>query len=339
MSALLKIRRASPMLTVQDRGRRGLLHAGVSGSGPMDPPAFALANALVGNGPGAAGLEFAGFGGTFEVTAPVRIAVTGGEAQLSRDGAALAPWESHELAPGQVLGVGALKDAVWGYLAVSGGIETPPVLGARATHLRTGLGGHEGRALREGDDLPLGETAVGPCLRLRSPLPRGTGPIRVVPGPQDDFFDEAAWAAFAGGSFTVSATRDRMATALEGQEIRAAKGHDIVSDGTPLGSVQVPGSGRPIVLMAERQTTGGYPKIATVASADLPRLAQTPSGGALSFTRVSREEAEEAALAARRALARAIDTLAPKGSLQLSSEYLLSVNLIDGVVGPEAAEP
>jgi 5-oxoprolinase (ATP-hydrolysing) subunit C len=330
MSTTFSVLRSGPMTTVQDAGRPGLLHAGVSGSGPMDPPLFAIANALVGNADAAAGLEFAGMGGEFSVSAPVRVAVTG-DADVRIAGEPVAAWESHDLLSGQTLRVGALQRGVWGYLAVSGGIATPPVLGSRATHLRTGIGGHEGRTLKAGDTLPLGETVAAPCLRMAEPFVREEGPIRVVPGPQDDYFDESAWDLLAGDGYTVSPTRDRMAQALEGPKIAAVRGHDIVSDGTPLGSLQVPGSGRPMVLMAERQTTGGYPKIGAVASVDLPRLGQISTGQPVRFVRISREDAENLLIDARRALRSRLADLMPKAGLVCDSGFLLDVNLIDGV--------
>lgn len=312
---VLLIEQTGPMVTVQDRGRKGLLHAGVSGSGRMDGPSMDLANALVGNGPDCAVLEFAGTGGVFAVSEPVRFAVTGGAIDIRVDGVAAFPWESHHLLPGQRLAIGAMRDAVWGYLAVSGGIETPMVLGARATHLRSGLGGLDGRRLGAGDRLPLGSAATGPLLALRQVWQRARGPIRVVPGPQDDSFDATAWRDFLGEPFIVSPSRDRMGQVLDGPRLQAAGGHDIVSDGTLPGSIQVPASGRPIVLMADRQSTGGYPKIATVASIDLPRLAQTPSGRSIRFTAISQEEAEDLLIGGRRALADAIAAIVEKPAI------------------------
>lgn len=311
MTSIL-IRQAGPMLTVQDLGRSGMLHLGVSGSGPMDGPSMRIANRLVGNDEGQAVLEFAHVGGYFEVTQPVRFAVTGGAVDITIDSERLHGWESFALLPGQVLKIGAMRDAVWGYLAFSGGIDTPPVLGARSTHLRTGIGGLEGRRLATGDHLPLGASLPAPLMVLTQPFRRPLGPVRVVKGPQGDHFDDAAWRDFLGAGFVVSASRDRMAQMLEGPAIRAVAGHDIVSDGTVGGSIQVPASGRPIVLMAERQTTGGYPKIATVASIDLPRLAQAMTGSSLRFKIISQDAAEDLLIGQSQALAAAIAGLEEK---------------------------
>jgi biotin-dependent carboxylase-like uncharacterized protein len=307
---LLHIIKPGMMMTVQDRGRFGLLRSGISPSGPMDFPSFTIANALVGNEERAAALEFAHTGGTFSVTRPVLFAVTGGAVDIQIDGRKAAPWKSHRLLPGETVSIGGLRQAVWGYLAISGGIATEPVLGSRATHMRTSIGGMAGRALVAGDELPLGDGETGPVRRLNSVWRRAQGAIRVVPGPQDFYFDAAAWSNFLKSPFVVSDKRDRMAMMLEGPEIKAFRGNDIVSDSTLAGSIQVPGSGTPIVLMADRQTTGGYPKIATVSSVDLPRLAQMPRGAAFRFAAIPQAKAETLLIAERQALADVVAELA-----------------------------
>ncbi|WP_176083183.1 biotin-dependent carboxyltransferase family protein [Martelella sp. HB161492] len=311
MNRLIVIR-AGLLSTVQARPRSGHMHQGISPAGPMDPDAFAIASHLVGNDIDVAGLEFAQSGGRYRVEKPLRFAITGGAVDIRIDERRVDAWESHVLLPGEVLTVGHLKDAVWGYIALSGGIEVPEVLGSRATHLRSALGGFQGRALRDGDLLPLGAAEDGPCLRLSLPVLRRPGPVRVVAGPQDDYFDADTWAVFLGRDFAVSNSRDRMASRLDGPLLHAFRGHDIVSDATPLGSIQVPGSGQPYVLTAERQTTGGYPKIATVASVDLPRLAQLPSSKLFRFALMSQQLAEDALLAARQHLEDVIAGLVEK---------------------------
>jgi biotin-dependent carboxylase-like uncharacterized protein len=300
--SFLDIQQIGPMATVQDLGRKGLQHAGVSGSGPMDAPSFRIANALVGNDPMSAALEFAGVGGSFTVTRPVRFAVTAGDVDIRLDGTKVYPWESYDLLPGMTLAVGALRECVWGYLAISGGIDVAPVLGSRSTHLRTGLGGHEGRRLQVGDRLPIGEGVALANLALRQPWRRSARPIQVICGPQDDYFSTDVHETFLRTPFVVSASRDRMAQMLDGPPILAVGGHDIVSDGTCPGSIQVPASGKLLVLMAERQTAGGYPKIATVASVDLPRLAQVASGRTIRFAHIPQERAEALLIAERLAL-------------------------------------
>lgn len=332
---------AGPMLTVQDAGRAGLRHMGVSDAGPVDAAAMALANALCGNAPGTAALEFAGPAGSFTVSRPVRFAVAGGDCDIRVDDRMMQAGESHRLKPGEVLRIGTARDVVWAYLAFSGGIATVPVLGSRATHLRSGLGGVDGRCLRGGDVLPLGEDQPdAPCLRPAVPLhgaslPRGQGPIRVVLGPQQDYFDAGTLARLTDAEFLVTPQRDRMAMVLGDVPLPAARGHDIVSDGTVPGSIQVPGSGQPLVLLVESQTTGGYPKIATVISSDLPRLAQLPVGSRLRFAAVPRDEAERIGIARARALRDALAALVAKPEGTLRSDYLLSCDLVGGIVFPE----
>ncbi|WP_145104471.1 biotin-dependent carboxyltransferase family protein [Cereibacter sediminicola] len=333
----LEILTAGPMLTVQDAGRFGLRHMGVSPAGPIDRAAMALANALVGNDPGAAALEFAGPAGRFRCDRPVRFAVAGADCALRIDARTVSPGESHRLNPGETLTVGVPEGAVWAYLAVSGAIASPEVLGSRATHLRSGVGG---RALAAGDRLPLGEDdPEAPCLRpgfrLEAAAPfRETGPIRLILGPQDDHFAPEVIARLTGCDFTVTPQRDRMAMVLGGVELPAERGHDIVSDGTVPGSVQVPGSGLPLVLLAESQTTGGYPKIGTVASADLARLAQMPVGARFRFALISAREGEDLWIARQARLRRLLEGLVARPEGLLRSDYLLSCDLVGGFYAP-----
>jgi allophanate hydrolase len=309
MSARLEIFRHGPLMTVQDDGRAGYRAFGVSTSGAVDRGSHAIANALVRNQPGAAAIEFALAGGAIRTDEDVLVAVTGGECRIEIDGRQVPGWESHILRARQTLTIGRLHAAVWGYLAVSGGIAIPPVLGSRSTHLRTGLGGVEGRSLTAGDALPLGERRSLSPLALAQPYFRRPGPVLVVPGPQDDYFDAEMWRAFQTQPFQVTASRDRMAMVLDGPRLQAFKGHDIVSDATVVGSMQVPGSGRPIVLTADGQTTGGYPKIATVASCDLARLAQMPAGQYFRFRPISADKAEELFIDAQERLAAVLGSL------------------------------
>lgn len=328
----LEVVRAGAVLTVQDAGRMGYSSRGVSFSGPMDPPALALANAMVGNPPEAAGLEFAAVGGEFRAGRHVRIAIAG-DAEIRIGDRQMVPGRAHYLARGEVVRIGALRSGVWGYLGVSGGIDVPLLLGSRSTHLRFALGGHEGRVLRAGDVLPLGEGANAPCLQDLS-LAADTDPstpVRVVSGPQADYFDEATLAMFLGSEFAVTPRSDRMGMALAGPTLTAAGGHDIISDGVVRGSVQVPGAGQPIVLMAECQTTGGYPKIATVIGADLPRLAQSRPGSVIRFEAIAQDAAEEAWRHAVRATEARIAALRPAVTDVPSTDVLLSQNLIGGV--------
>lgn len=335
----VEILSAGPMLTVQDAGRFGLRHMGVSPAGPIDCAAMALANVLVGNDSGAAALEFAGPAGSFRSTRPVRFAVAGSDCLIRIDQRVVLPGESYMLHPDETLTIGIPNGAVWAYLAFSGSLDTPLVLGSRSTHLRSGLGG---KALRAGDRLPLkgGDDGNLSCMRITTQLQnygfgREPGPIRIIPGPQDDYFTPEVFARLTEFDFTVTPQRDRMAMVLGGQLLPAMRGHDIVSDGTVPGSVQVPGSGAPLVLLAESQTTGGYPKVGTIASVDLARLAQMPVGARFRFALVSRDQAEDLWLTQRQRLGHVLASLVAKPEGVLRSEYLLSCDLVGGIFDPE----
>jgi biotin-dependent carboxylase-like uncharacterized protein len=208
------------------------------------------------------------------------------------------------------------------------------VLGSLATHSRSGLGGIDGRPLAAGDRLPVEGVYMPsetPKMIAAPWLDRSTGVIRVVLGPQDDYFAPDQIAAFLAGSWLVSAKGDRMAYFLDGPVLSHCRGYNIVSDGVAMGAIQVPGDGRPIVLMADRQPTGGYPKIATVIGPDIGRLAQARPGAAIRFKAVSIAEAVTARRSEAELLARPIP-FAPMIRTEFSPEFLLGLNLIDGVV-------
>lgn len=339
MTGALRVLAAGPGVTVQDAGRRGFLRYGVTVAGPMDPAAFALANRAVGNGQDAAAIEIS-LGG-LDITAegaPVDVALVGGAFDIRLDGRALPDAVALKLMPGMHLAVKPGPAGAWAYLAVAGGIAVPPVLGARATHTRSAMGGQEGRGLIAGDPLPVGPAAPRPAGPFRIDAgrrPPDGAPIRVVPGPQDDHFAPDQIAAFLATDWRVSPRSDRMAYALDGPPLTHARGHDIVSDGVAFGAIQVPGSGLPFVLMADRQPTGGYPKIATVIGADLGRLAQRRPGETVRFAAVTLAEAVAARAELARTLAGAPD-LVPLLRTDLPSDFLLGLNLIDGVVSARA---
>ena len=301
MPGFLRAVAPTPFVTVQDRGRQGWRRFGVSGSGAMDPDQLAIANVLVGNPPQQAALEFAYAGGVWEVGAGFcRIAVAGGRFAVAIDGVALPAFASATLRRGQYLTIGAAPDAVWGYLAVAGGFALPRQLGSLSTHARSGVGGFGGRAVWPGDALPLAaERGTGGGERRIAPPPLAAEPIGLVLGPQAERFTDAAMETLLASEWRIGRHSDRMAYRLEGPPLAHRGGHDIVSDGTVPGSIQVPGNGVPLVLMRDCQTTGGYPKIATVVTADLPRLAQLRPDAALRFRALTVEEAQ--CLAARRA--------------------------------------
>lgn len=304
--------------TVQDLGRPGWLRVGVPQGGALDKESLRLANALVGGGPAQSALEIRYLGPTLRARGgPVRLALVGAEAamRLEREGEAaqiIEAWRSVVLQPGDLLRVGALKGASTAVLAMAGGVGAPPVLGSRATFLRGGFGGVEGRALRAGDRIapadPAGAraAAAGPDLWIppgRRPGaaalgPGGSKPVRVILGPQQDHFPDEELERFLSENWTVSRESDRMGLRLEGPRLshrsEEGKGFNIVSDGISEGAIQVPGTGQPILLLADRGTAGGYPKIAVAASVDLPILGRASPGDRLRFAAVSVEDAQAA---------------------------------------------
>jgi len=335
MSAALEVIAPGLMTTVQDLGRFGYQRFGLSPAGAVDGLALQIANALVGNAPGEAALEMTLQGATLEIAAPAARLAFAGDFALAIDGRPVAAYRSHLAHRGQLLAVGRAKSGLRGYLAVAGGLALAPELGSRATHLRAGLGGLEGRDLRGGDRLEL--RAAAPPAGLERALsaadiPERRNLLRVVLGPQDDYFDAAAIADFFKATYTVTASADRMGMRLAGPRIRHARGFDVISDAVVTGSIQVPGSGEPIVMLAERQTTGGYPKLATVIGADLPQAAQARPGTSLRFTPVDLAEAQRVRAAQLAWLAGLPQRLVPAGAARWNdADRLLGLNLISGV--------
>ncbi|KPF70918.1 urea amidolyase [Bosea sp. AAP35] len=329
----LRVLAAGPGVTIQDGGRHGSLRYGVTVAGPMDPLAHALANRALGNEPDAAAIEIS-LGG-IEITAedrPLTFAVAGGAFQITLDGQVLPGACVASLEPGATLKLRAGPAGVWCYLAVCGGIDVPPVLGSRATHGRTRMGGLEGRMLQAGDRLrtaaPAG-TGIATGAILAPLLERPPEAIRVLLGPQHDYFAADQIEAFLTGPWTISIRGDRMACFLEGPKLTHRLGFNIPSDGVAMGAIQVPGEGLPIVLMADRQSTGGYPKIATVIGVDLGRLAQARPATQIRFQAVSHAQAVQALAEERAFLAGAI-LVEPLTRRTFSSDFLLGLTLVDG---------
>jgi antagonist of KipI len=290
---------AGPQATVQDLGRTGQLRYGIPPSGPVDRFAFVLANRLTGNPDSAAALECTLMGPRFEVAAPVVIAVTGADMPLTVNGRETAGWAAIALAAGDLVKLGAARNGVRSYVAFAGGLDVPLVLGSRATYLRGRLGGLEGRALKKGDVLRVLASGAGqPPARPRQRVAPRAIPdysaqltARVVLGPQNDRFTDRGIRTLLGDTYEVLPQSDRMGTRLRGPRIEHARGHDIISDGIAPGSIQVPGDGQPIVLLADRQSTGGYTKVATVCSFDVWRIGQRRPGQTLRFRAVTVAEA------------------------------------------------
>lgn len=309
MEPHLRVLSAGPGATIQDAGRFGYRRYGVTPAGPMDWLAFETANLALGNPPGAAAIEI-GPGGleiSLEADAPFNIAFAGGGFAWFRNGQLIGPAARLTLTPGERLAACPGVTGLFTYFAVAGGLRTPVVLNSRATYTRAGLGGLNGDQLRAGDVLPCTPTSalpsgvdamiVAPWLR-----PDFDTPIRVVPGPQNDYFDAAAIGLFFNSSFRV-AGGDRMAYRLDGPLIAHCRDYNIVSDGVAMGAIQIAGDKRPLVLMADHPPTGGYPKLGHVSRLDIGRLAQLRPGRTCRFAQVDAGTARDALLALQRALA------------------------------------
>lgn len=340
MNGLVEVLEAGVAVTVQDRGRFGYRSIGVPVSGALDPVLLAAANALLGNACDAAGLEVCLRGPALKVVrGPVRFVLAGKVgARLMRSSGATADlraWQTATLFPGDVAQVGAVARGV-AYVGISGGFDVPCQLGSRSTYLRAGLGGVQGRALAVGDRLPcrLLDREDGPEHCASAAPARAEGPVRVILGPQDDHFSPAALRTFLGASYRITRDADRMGARLDGPLLAHNElGADIVSDAVVPGAIQVPADGRPIVLLADCQTTGGYPKIATVIQADLPRLAHLRPGDEIRFRRVTQAEAAEARQAAAADFASWVDGIraySPPGVVDEAALY--AGELISGAV-------
>jgi antagonist of KipI len=299
--------------TVQDLGRWGFQAQGVPVAGPMDPFSHRLANALVGNSQNAATLEIALVGPEVEFDDHRTVAVTGAEFVVTRDADVVPHARPFVVAAGSRIRFGPRTSGARAYLAVDGGFDVPMLLGSRSTHVASRCGGWIGRALLRGDRIPLG-LPIG--RRPRTPRQIGVdhtfaaaGVVRVMSGPERDRFSDTSLDALQSAPYAIDRESDRMGFRLNGPLLTHARGADIISNATPIGSLQVPGSGQPVLLMADRQTTGGYPKIATVISADIGIAGQAAPGDQLTFRVCSAADAISALIAAERELL-AIETTA-----------------------------
>jgi antagonist of KipI len=297
--------------TIQDEGRWGLQSRGVPVAGPMDPCSHRVANALVRNDRNQAALEITLIGPELEFEDERLVAVAGAEFVVSLDGVDVPPNAAFVAGAGSRLRFGARVRGSRAYLAIAGGVAVLPVMGSRATHLVSRLGGLEGRALKAGDRLPLGDTIRRQTDRRNLRPASGahligvTGPharVRLLPGPQREHFSSDALDLLQSGPYSIGKDSDRMGFRLEGPLLRHVQGADIISDATPLGALQVPASGQPVLLMADRQTTGGYPKVATVITADIGIAGQLGPGDTISFSMCTPRDAFAALIAQERAL-------------------------------------
>ena len=296
------------LTTVQDLGRWGYQGKGMPVAGAMDPQALKIGNILVGNDPQEAALEITVMGPTLTVAeGEGLIALTGAEIEFTINEIETPLWQSIKVKAGDVISVTSPKGkGCRAYLCISGGIDVPLIMGSKSTYLRAKVGGLEGRALKAGDLISAGPLKPLTWLAADFICPehlrpeRGPDlPLRVVLGPQDDAFTEKGIKTFLESEYKITNEADRMGYRLEGPVIEHKSGADIISDAIPLGAVQVPGHGRPICMLADRQTTGGYTKIAVLCTPDIATLAQRIPGQSVSFKAISLEESIAAARAAR----------------------------------------
>ena len=343
MTATVEVVCPGALATIQDLGRAGWRRFGVPGCGALDPALLRIANLLAGNAEGAAAIEFFIAGPTLKaINEPVQLGFAGDFSLtvVRADGerTQLDAWRSVTLWPGDTLRAGSLRSARAGVVALRG-LTVPLVLGSASTYTRAQLGGQGGRALAAGDKLmacalALKAGMVAPQWLLRRPPVADRTVIRVVLGPQADHFTVGALETFFASQYRVTSEADRMGVRLQGPAlVHNGKGSEIVSDATVPGSIQVPGNGLPIVLLADGQTAGGYPKIATVASADLPRLALAAVGVLLRFEAVTVAQAEALARqkeAALRRLLASIEPLTMAGAIDLDAIY--ATNLVSGMI-------
>jgi antagonist of KipI len=281
--------------TVQDLGRNGFGPVGVSPSGAADPISLRIGNRLVGNVEGAAGLEMMLLGGTFVFPQGAILALAGSDFGAMLDDVRIDVGTPVEVRPGQTVRLGPTSSGARCYLCVQGGIAVKPFLGSASTHILSGLGGFEGRALRKGDVLRTG--AASKDFRRRTIAPRALEHLsrrkvlRVTPGPQVDWFSESSLRSFYTGIYRVGEQSNRMGLRLEGAAVAQLGSGEMITEGVSLGAVQVPAGGAPIILFVEQQTTGGYPKIGNVIAADIHRVGQLRPRDEIRFELVTFDEA------------------------------------------------
>ena len=290
-----------PRTTIQDKGRLGYQNSGFAPSGFMDRVASKMANVLVGNDDSEAVVEFCLMGPTLRFDEDVNLAVCGGDFGIDVGGKTYPANKAVHVPAGAMVRITTGGVGTYGSLAVGGGLDIPEVMGIRSTNLRCGIGGFKGRALMTGDVIGLRDLKNGrknlswrwvPERRLVAPDDPGITRIRVIPGPQEDMFTEDGIRTFYESTYVISSHSDRMGFRLNGPKVEAIGGYDILSDGIVNGSVQISGTGEPIVMMADRQTTGGYAKIASLINVDIPLFAQLRPGQEVQFERCTVQEAQ-----------------------------------------------
>lgn len=298
------IRKPGVSTTVQDMGRFGYMGSGFSPSGVMDRRAMRMGNILVDNDPNACVLEFALAGPSLRFTTDTFIALTGADFSAKMNGEPVALYRALQAHRGSTLTFGAPRRGVYGYIAFAGGsLNVEEVMGSKSTNLKCAIGGWHGRVLSANDYIPFMQKQTDFLPNQGSHIITGEEEfypavgsdvvLRAVPGPQEELFSPQGIETFYSEAFQTTYKSDRMGYRLEGPAIETLHGSDIISDGIAFGAVQVPSHGRPIIMLSDRQTTGGYAKIATIASVDIPKLVQSPPGTSIRFERISVEEAQE----------------------------------------------
>ena len=289
----ITILKSGVQTTIQDIGRYGYSHFGISSSGAADLFSFRLGNIIVGNTEELAGIEMTLLGGDFKFNSDAVIAITGSPFNLSLDSQEISYNQSIYVKKNQILSVGITKGGARSYLLVKGGIKTENYLNSKTTHVMSGMGGFMGRPLKKGDILEIDKNNKINITNIPNNLDEiNTSKIRINKGLQSSYFSDSTWAAFTSKMFTVSEVFSRMGIRLKGNPIHSSKGNEILTEGIPLGAIQVPGGGEPIISFVEHQTTGGYPKIANVISADLCKVGQLKPGDKFQFELISFEDAE-----------------------------------------------
>lgn len=312
---MLKILKPGLLSTVQDLGRIGYQKQGVIASGVMDPVAHRIANLLVGNDQNEASLEMTLAGPKIEFQESALISICGGDLAPHINGEPVKQWRPVYVQKGSVLTFGQAKEGCRAYLAVAGGIDVPVVMESRSTYMRAEIGGFHGRSLESNDELMIGtpspsaeetleelerEANDQPFVEMDwyvatdfAPQFQEDQPIRVIKGREFELFTTESQQALFSETFKVSSKSDRMGYRLEGAELSLENKQSMISEAVAFGTIQVPSNGQPIVLLADRQTTGGYPKIAQIASVDLPVIGQMKPGATISFEEITLEEAQK----------------------------------------------
>lgn len=295
--AEIHIHKAGILTTVQDLGRFGFQQYGMPVSGAMDMYSLKLANSLVGNHLNEACLEITAIGPTIEFDSDTFIAICGADMQAQINGNDCEMYKTIEVKRGDVLSFKGLKNGFRTYIAFAGGIDVPVVMGSKSTYLRGKMGGFEGRALKNGDQLQLGKNSnkleIKQISKEHIPEYKKSFIARIIPGPESNYFTVQALADFLKSEFVLSNHCDRMGYRLTGKTIMHKTTSEIISSGIAFGTIQIPPNGEPIIMMADRQTTGGYPRIATIISIDLPYLAQLQAGDMIRFREIRLEDAHE----------------------------------------------